>query len=362
MGANVRSRRDSRTSIQDEEALTAVIEFLSAFVLFLIILTAFLSLAGLQMGSNLPQSDRIDEYSIQGLQILTGESGWFVPHDEFDARDLENSTSEWHTLNASVLITGDLRPGLAAERGELDQARLNGLNNVTENQLVRGLGLPDWASVNLTLTVVESSNSSRVGMLLFQDGANRRVSDFSATTSRLALLGDETVRVTLEVHDAGRTSSHLRVTEFMADPSTGTEWVEVENPDGFAVNISGWSLGRDSDNGVSSLIGDGALGGGHVMLCSGRPSLQPNLGADLVYDLGATGVLGRGAIDGLEFSQDGIKLTWTVPGSLNTNIVQRIQWDPSWDIDEDESYTWIGGDWSEAANWTVTVDGTPGSL
>ena len=98
------------------------------------------------------------------------------------------------------------------------------------------------------------------------------------------------------------------------------------------------------------------------MLCSGRPSLQPNLGADLVYDLGATGVLGRGAIDGLEFSQDGIKLTWTVPGSLSTNIVQRIQWDPSWDIDEDESYTWIGGDWSEAANWTVTVDGTPGSL
>ncbi len=79
------------------------------------------------------------------------------------------------------------------------------------------------------------------------------------------------------------------------------------------------------------------------------------------FDLGASGVLGRGAIHGLEFSQDGIKLTWTVPGRLNTVTVQHIQWDPSWDIDEDESYTWAGGDWSQAANWTVTIDGTPGS-
>mgnify|MGYP006248996709 CR=1 FL=1 len=36
----------------DERALTAVIEFLSAFTLFLMILTAFMSLAQLEMGSN----------------------------------------------------------------------------------------------------------------------------------------------------------------------------------------------------------------------------------------------------------------------------------------------------------------------
>ena len=36
----------------DEGGLTAVIEFLSAFTLFLMILTAFMSLAQLEMGSN----------------------------------------------------------------------------------------------------------------------------------------------------------------------------------------------------------------------------------------------------------------------------------------------------------------------
>mgnify|MGYP000231962057 FL=1 len=110
MGTNVHSRRDSRTSMQDEEGLTAVIEFLSAFVLFLIVLTAFLSLAGLQMGSNLPQTDRIDEYSIQGLQILTGESGWFVPHEEFDVRDLANSTRDWTKAGSPGRVSTSVRP------------------------------------------------------------------------------------------------------------------------------------------------------------------------------------------------------------------------------------------------------------
>ena len=50
-------RRASLHSERDEGALTAVIEFLSAFTLFLMISTAFLSLAQLQMGSNDPAVD-----------------------------------------------------------------------------------------------------------------------------------------------------------------------------------------------------------------------------------------------------------------------------------------------------------------
>jgi hypothetical protein len=44
---------------REDGAITAVIEFLTAFVLFLMILTAFLSLAQLQMGSNDPALDRL---------------------------------------------------------------------------------------------------------------------------------------------------------------------------------------------------------------------------------------------------------------------------------------------------------------
>jgi hypothetical protein len=66
---------------RDEGGLTAVIEFLSAFTLFLMILTAFLSLAQLQMGSNDPDVDRLDRAAAVGLDRLTSGPGWFVPMD-----------------------------------------------------------------------------------------------------------------------------------------------------------------------------------------------------------------------------------------------------------------------------------------
>ena len=43
----------------DEDGVVAVVEFLSAFTLFLMILTAFMSLAQLELGTNDPYSDLI---------------------------------------------------------------------------------------------------------------------------------------------------------------------------------------------------------------------------------------------------------------------------------------------------------------
>ena len=59
--------------------MTAVIEFLSAFTLFLMILTAFLSLAQLEMGSNDTSVDRLDRSAAQGVDRLTSDGGWYVP-------------------------------------------------------------------------------------------------------------------------------------------------------------------------------------------------------------------------------------------------------------------------------------------
>ena len=52
----------------DEDALTAVIEFLSAFVLFLVIVSAFLALSQLKLGSNVAEADRFDQMAIDGLE------------------------------------------------------------------------------------------------------------------------------------------------------------------------------------------------------------------------------------------------------------------------------------------------------
>lgn len=343
--------------------MTAVIEFLTAFVLFLIILTAFFSLAGLQLGANHPKSDQLDEFALQGLKRLTEDEGWFTPHDQFDDRDLENSSSNWHHFNASVLLGGEVQPGVAGGLGQLDTRKISALSNITQDQFIRGLGMPDWASINLTIRVVESDDSNRIEKLLFQDGANRDGASNSAVAHRLLMLEDEVVQIILEVHDAGRTPTTMVITEFMADPELGfPEWVEVHNTEGFAANLTGWGLGRSSGGGLHSLIGDGALAGGEVLLLTGKPSLQENQGSIVVLDMGQSGILGRGAIDGLNKFDDTLTLTWTYPGKAQTEDAMSIDWDDGWDIENDISLHWLGGNSDDSANWNRSVGGTPGLL
>lgn len=318
----------------DDEAMTAVIEALTALVLFIIILSAFFSLAGLQLGSNHPRSDQLDDYALMSLNRLTGDQGWYTPVDGFGDRDPANGTSEWFRFNASELLAGEVHAGLAGQYGRLDGVRLDAISNVTQDQFIRGLGLPDWASINLTIRVTESADSARVGMILFQDGASRQAAANSAVAHRLMMLDGEVVQIVLEVHDAGRTPTRLVITEFMAEPDAGyPEWVELENRDGFAANLTGWGLGRGSGGGVFSLIGSGSLGGGDVLLCSGKPSLQENQGGATILDLGQSGVLGRGAVDGLNKLGDTLDLTWTYPGLSETETKMQVVWVTSWGID-----------------------------
>ena len=115
--------------VRDERGLTAVIEFLSAFTLFLMILTAFLSLAQLQMGSNDPATDRLDRAAAMGLDRLTSGEGWFVPGGD-GGLDYANSTSDWHLQDASTLYQGRVQPGLLTNH-RLDAAKILALHEIT---------------------------------------------------------------------------------------------------------------------------------------------------------------------------------------------------------------------------------------
>ncbi|MBT4059108.1 MAG: lamin tail domain-containing protein [Euryarchaeota archaeon] len=353
----------ARQLADSESGMTAVIEFLTAFVLFLIILTAFFSLAGLQLGANHPTTDQLDDYALQSLDKLTGNEGWYTPNDIYGERDVANATSEWQIYNATELLDGAVQPGLAGDLGQLDTVKLAGLKNVTQDQFIRGLGLPSWASINLTIRVSESDDSNRIGLFLFQDGASRNASANSAVAHRLMMLDSEKIEIILEVHDAGRTPTDLVITEFMAEPELGyPEWVEVQNRDGFAANLTGWGLGRASSGGVHTLVGNGALAGGDVMLLSGKPSLQENQGAEVILDLGQSGILGLGAINGLNKFEDTLTLTWTYPGRAQTYDTMAVNWVSNWNIDEDIALDWLEGEPSESASWQRNFGGTPGLL
>ena len=86
----------------DEGGVVAVVEFLSAFTLFLMILTAFMSLAQLELGSNDPYTDIVDRSAVDGLDRLTSGEGWYVPYVD-GVRDNANSTKDWHQIPVAQL-------------------------------------------------------------------------------------------------------------------------------------------------------------------------------------------------------------------------------------------------------------------
>jgi len=337
--------------------MTAVIEFLTAFVLFLVIVSAFLSLSQLRLGPNLPGVDRLDEDAVSGLRLITSSSGWWVEHGQNGTRDASNGSSDWHLISADRLASADVLPGLAAADGDLDESRLRALYNVTQSAMRDGLGLDFSVTFNLTVTIVESPNQSKVGEVLFSDGADRRGAIRSSTASRLMPIGSDIARVTLEVMESSQLENGLRITEFSPDPSMGApEWIEIHNSGGFAIELLGWGVER---NGLHTLVGEGVLPGDGVLILTGDAVMQERGNATLVIDIAATGMLGRGGLDGLKVPGDTLRLTHNEVGSATTIDVEAIRYDHGWGFDSDESARWAD---SRGSTWVVDASSSPGDV
>jgi hypothetical protein len=349
------------SSERREGGLTAVIEFLSAFTLFLMILTAFISLAQLQMGSNDPAVDRLDRAASLGLDRLTSGGGWFVPMD--GELDYANATDAWHHVDAETLQQGRVQAGLMASY-RLDMDRIHALHNVTEDGMAAGLGLAEDMSLHLSVKVVESTNSSRLGLFLFSGGTERGTAPSSSTAYRSFQQDGELIRVVLEVHDGGRKHNRLHITEVMARPSSnGPEWIEVHNPNDFAVALKGWSFNHTSGStGSNVLLQEGVLSGRSVSLFTGDPSTQEVRNATHVIDLGSAGFLGVGQLNGLADGQGLLRLRYTQLDEITPVDVVRVEWGGNTGLFmvSGQSLVWDGADAFDAASWSIETAPTPG--
>ncbi len=341
--------------MRQEGAMTAVIEFLSAFTLFLMIVTAFLALAQMQLGANDPNVDRFDQASVDALDRLTSGPGWFTPSID-GVRDVNNSTVDWHHFPASELSEGWFQPGLVVN-GTLDQARLDALSNVTLEMMVAGLAIPDSASLWLNIEILESSDSERVGKIIFDDGTSKEGASVSTVASRRLSNSGEVIRVTIELHDGRRSMLELKMTEVHPRPlDGGPEWIEVENENDFAVDLRGWVLNRSSSAGVAELLlKDGILAGGSMMIISGDVDSQTVGNASVLIDGFASGVLGVGSINGLGDSFGRVDLRYTDEDKGHTHRHDRAEWDGTTGILRGESLIQ-----NSTGSWVVTNLPTPG--
>jgi len=347
---------------RDENALTAVIEFLSAFALFLMILTAFLSLAQLQMGSNDPDVDRIDRSAVQGLDRLTSDGGWFVPMGE-EGLDYANSTSEWHLLDAVELDNGRVQTGLVTD-GILDFQRIDALRNVSEENMALGLGLDVGYTLFLSIEVIESNTSSRIGVELFSGGTKRSTASSSSNANRQFAQGGELLQVVLEIHKGGNKNNQLYLTEIMIRPiSSGPEWIEIYNPNDFALALRGWSLNHTSTSSASNLLfKEGIISGHSNILLTGDVNSQVSGNASQILDLSQKSFLGVGSLNLLADGRGVLSLRYTQLDEAQPYDVMSVEWGGTSGL-----FTSMGqslGIESNAggpgANWSVQQTPTPG--
>ncbi|HJM54775.1 MAG TPA: lamin tail domain-containing protein [Poseidonia sp.] len=348
--------------VRDERGLTAVIEFLSAFTLFLMILTAFLSLAQLQMGSNDPAVDRLDRAAAMGLDRLTSGEGWFVPAGE-EGLDYANSTADWHLAEASALEQGRVQPGLISNH-RLDTSKILALHEITEDGMAAGIGLSDEMSLHLSIKVMESDNNSRKGTQLFNGGTERGTASSSSTAYRSFQQDGELIQIILEVHNGGRKNNALHLNEIVARPSSGgPEWIEVYNPNDFAIALRGWSFNHTA--GASStniLLQSGVLSGKSLVLFTGDPTSQSTGNASQVIDLGQYAFLGVGQVDGLSDGRGTLSLRYTQLDETRAAEMARAEWggDTGLFLVTGQSIQWDGSSMTESSAWSIVDTPTPG--
>ena len=349
---------------RDDNAMTAVIEFLSAFTLFLMILTAFLSLAQLEMGSNDTSVDRLDRSAAQGIDRMTSDGGWFVPIYQDGTLDYENSTSEWHLQSIESLNQGIVLAGLM-DGNTLDFNRITALKNVTENNLARGLGLSDSFSINLEIKITSSDIAQRNGLVLFTGGTERGTAQASSSSFKEIQVGQEKFIIILEVHNGGRKANNLHITEISPRSVSGApEWIELYNPNNFAIDLNGWSLTHSSPSiSTNVLLREGVISGNSLSILTGDPNSQDIGQADHVIDLGGEGFLGVGQINLLDDGGGVVVISYTQLSEFQPFEVMRVAWggDTGYFLTPSQSLQYVTGNFPpEAEDWQISNSPSPG--
>ena len=96
--------------------------------------------------------------------------------------DYPNSTSNWHQISIDELNSGVVQAGLVSQN-TIDFDRVEALGNITEDNLLKGLGMSPSFSLNIEIKIIESDIQSREGEVLFEGGTDRSTSKASSSSS-----------------------------------------------------------------------------------------------------------------------------------------------------------------------------------
>ena len=225
-----------RRNINEEDAVTHVIEFTIALTVFVIILQAFTSSMNFRIGIDLNKNDNNIVMAREVVSELTGSEG------------LSGDSSEWESNEygiGAVQLRNGTTVGILNSDGEIDADKCNSLSKFPYHSLKEELGVTEQLRIEVQTLVPKET------VCLW--GGNPETASVSFESQRYLLYNDGTNSIpallTVTVYEGDTPTSELYLTEVMYSPENngfGYEWIEFYNPNDVAIFVNSWSI-ADTD-------------------------------------------------------------------------------------------------------------------
>ena len=230
--------------INDENAVTHVIEFTIALTVFVIILQAFTSSMNFRIGIDLNKNDNNIVMAREVISELTGSQGLIGTSTNWESNEFGTGVEQ---LRNGTTI------GILNPNGEIDSEKCSSLGKFPYFPLKEELGVTEQLRIEVFTLVPKES------VCLW--GGDPSTATVSFESHRYLLYNNGTHSVpallTVTIYEGDIPSSDLYLTEVMYNPLNNGfdyEWVEFYNPNNIAIFVSSWSIADDDqkDNIVSN--------------------------------------------------------------------------------------------------------------
>ena len=236
---------------RDNSGISRIVEFVIMFTVFIVIVTAFYSLANIWLRP--PIVDYAQEEAIRVSGVLINNPG-----------NMADGRTNWEEHNATEINSNLKSLGFAVDNfavdnksyGVLSMKKIIAMRNLTYEKAKQAMAL-DYLNFNITFryfngSIMLSNETDNETTLTFgaNFGNNATVS-WKRIVNIIDLNGKyENATLTVYLSKKGRFEERVVINEIMYHPAGADntdEWVELYNCANMAVNVSGWRLGNASD-------------------------------------------------------------------------------------------------------------------
>ena len=259
------NERMRKEIVNNDSAVTHVIEFTIAITVFVLIFQAFTSSMHYRIGIDLDNEDNYVVMAREVISELTGSEG--LVGNQTDWETLEFGTGNPNLEDGAII-------GLLNSDGELDYKKCNALNKFPYHALLNELDLKAELLIEIN-TIVPNKK-------VCTWGGNPKDSTISISSERYMLYDNGTnilpAKLTVTVYEGRNPITNIYLTEVMYNPiksGANYEWVEIYNPNSVAAYLSEWTISdiQEKDSFTNGNDDTLTLPGKTIGIVSASPSI-----------------------------------------------------------------------------------------